>query len=137
MRWLREIIFLSFRREDIAIKAMKRTQREMWKDLRIKVIPKTQYVQDQIASAQRQHENQASPAGTYRSPAFSADSNGRHPASDFQPRTRDRGRTLSSTPDQRTNGSSAPARRNSFSSGGNTNSSIFKPPSKKPPRPPQ
>ncbi len=133
-----KIIFpLLQKRGDIAIKAMRRTQRETWKDLRIKVMPKQQYVQDQIASVQRQHENRASPAGTYRSPAFSADSNDRHLASDFQPRTRNRGRTLASTPDQQAKASPNTTRRNSFSSGGDISSSIFKPPSKKPPKPPQ
>ena len=42
------ILPLLQKRGDIAIKAMRRTKRETWNDLRVKVMPKAQYMQEEI-----------------------------------------------------------------------------------------
>ena len=55
---------------------MRRTQRETWNDLRVKVMPKVQYMQEEIKNLrQKQINNYASPSSIYRSPAPSVDNN--------------------------------------------------------------
>ena len=130
------ILPLLQKRGDIAIKAMRRTQRETWNDLRVKVMPKAQYMQEEIKNLrQKQINNYASPSSIYRSPAPSVDNNNTS--------MRNRGRSFAPPPPPSTttpNSNNSRIRRSSFSGQNKPKnpaiSAMYRPPSKKAPKPP-